>query len=122
TSHRSGTAVDLDDGARRTGRGRRRRADSRGPEGLGGTLTKIVLLGLVDAFAAFLLFQLAAAGDWVVFAVTLAVTLGINWIYLRRGGLPAKYLAPGLFFLVLFQVFVVVYSSYIAFTNYGAGH
>ncbi|MBD4582771.1 maltose ABC transporter permease, partial [Xanthomonas citri pv. citri] len=84
--------------------------------------TKIVLLGLVDAFAAFLLFQLAAAGDWVVFAVTLAVTLGINWIYLRRGGLPAKYLAPGLFFLVLFQVFVVVYSSYIAFTNYGAGH
>ncbi|WP_227495420.1 hypothetical protein, partial [Pseudomonas aeruginosa] len=33
-----------------------------------------------------------------------------------------KYLAPGVFFLVLFQVFVVVYSSYIAFTNYGAGH
>ena len=27
-----------------------------------------------------------------------------------------------LFFLVLFQVFVVVYSSYVAFTNYGAGH
>ncbi|WP_206451482.1 ABC transporter permease subunit [Micrococcus sp. KRD096] len=112
----------LDDAARRTGPGRRRRADARGTEGLGGTLAKIVLLGLVDAFAAFLLFQLAAAGDWVVFALTLAVTIGINWIYLRRGGLPAKYLAPGLFFLMLFQVFVVVYSSYVAFTNYGAGH
>ena len=101
---------------------RRRGAAGRGPDGLTGTLVKIVLLGLVDAFAGFVLFQLAAAGDWVVFAVTLAVTLLINWIYLRRGGLPAKYLAPGVFFLVLFQVFVVLYSSYIAFTNYGDGH
>ena len=103
-------------------RGLRGRRADRGPDGTAGTLVKIALLGLVDAFAAFVLFQLAAAGDWVVFAVTLAVTLLINWIYLRRGGLPAKYLAPGVFFLVLFQVFVVVYSSYIAFTNYGAGH
>ena len=94
----------------------------RGPDGLLGTMSKIVLLGLVDAFAVFVMFQLAAMGDWLVFGITLAVTVLINWIYLRRGGLPAKYLAPGVFFLALFQVFVVVYSSYIAFTNYGGGH
>lgn len=104
--------------SRHDGLGGRRR----GPEGMLGTMSKIVLLGLVDAFAVFVMFQLVALGDWPVFAVTLAVTVLINWIYLRRGGLPAKYLAPGVFFLVLFQVFVVVYSSYIAFTNYGDGH
>ncbi|MDO5634258.1 MAG: ABC transporter permease subunit [Micrococcus sp.] len=93
----------------------------RGPDGLGGILAKIILLGLVDAFAVFILFQLAAVEDWLVFTVALGVTILINWIYLRRGGLPAKYLAPGVFFLVLFQVFVLVYSSYIAFTNYGDG-
>jgi arabinogalactan oligomer / maltooligosaccharide transport system permease protein len=107
-----------------TAPGRRRGADGarRGPDGLLGTISKIILLGLVDAFAVFVMFQLVAMGDWLVFGVTLAVTVLINWIYLRRGGLPAKYLAPGVFFLVLFQVFVVVYSSYIAFTNYGDGH
>jgi arabinogalactan oligomer/maltooligosaccharide transport system permease protein len=48
--------------------------------------------------------------------------LVINWIYLRKGGLPAKYLAPGVLFLLVFQVFVVMFSGYIAFTNYGDGH
>jgi arabinogalactan oligomer/maltooligosaccharide transport system permease protein len=95
---------------------------SRGSDSVTGTLVKIVLLGLVDAVAAFVLLQLAASGEWLIFAVSLAVTLVINWIYLRRGGLPAKYLAPGVFFLLLFQVFVMIFSTYIAFTNYGDGH
>jgi len=82
---------------------------------------KIVLLGLVDALAVFAMFVLFMQESWVVFGVTLAVTVVINWIYLRPGGLPAKYLAPGLLFLAVFQIFVVVYSGYIAFTNYGDG-
>lgn len=105
--------------------GRRRGLESasrRGPEGLWATLTKIVLLGLVDAFAVFVMFQLVANEDWLVLGIWLVVTVAINWIYLRKGGLPAKYLAPGIFFLALFQVFVVLYSSYVAFTNYGDGH
>ncbi|WP_185740155.1 ABC transporter permease subunit [Microcella putealis] len=82
---------------------------------------KIVLLGLVDALAVFAMFVLFMQESWIVFGVTLAVTIVINWIYLRPGGLPAKYLAPGLLFLAVFQIFVVVYSGYIAFTNYGDG-
>lgn len=82
---------------------------------------KIVLLGLVDALAVFAMFVLFLQESWVVFGITLAVTVAINWIYLRPGGLPAKYLAPGLLFLAVFQIFVVGYSGYIAFTNYGDG-
>jgi arabinogalactan oligomer / maltooligosaccharide transport system permease protein len=88
---------------------------------LRGWVFTIVLLGLVDSLAVFALFVLFMQESWVVFGITLAVTLVINWIYLRRGGLPAKYLAPGLLFLAVFQIFVVVYSGYIAFTNYGDG-
>jgi arabinogalactan oligomer / maltooligosaccharide transport system permease protein len=36
--------------------------------------------------------------------------------------LPAKYLYPGLVFLLIFQVFVVLYTAGTAFTNYGFGH
>ncbi|APF40643.1 ABC transporter permease subunit [Neomicrococcus aestuarii] len=92
------------------------------PDSVLGTLAKIALLGIVDAVAVYVLIQLASQHEWLIFAVALAVTLVINWIYLRRGGLPAKYLAPGVFFLLLFQVFVMAYSTYIAFTNYGDGH
>ena len=94
----------------------------RGPDSTAGLLAKILLLGLTDAFAVYVLMALFMSEKWTILAVAAAVTVLINWIYLRRGGLPAKYLAPGVLFLVVFQVFVVVYSGYVAFTNYGDGH
>ena len=90
--------------------------------GIGVLITKIVLLGLIDALGLYALFTLAATGSWVVFGIVLVATALINWIYFRKRGLPAKYLTPGLIFLLVFQIFAVVYSGYIAFTNYGAGH
>ncbi|WP_415857111.1 ABC transporter permease subunit, partial [Sinomonas sp. G460-2] len=120
-------AVATDDGAppsqRRPAKGGPRPVRGRrGPDSWKGTLAKIVLLGLADALAVYILMALFLSRSWVVFGIAAAVTLGINWIYLRKGGLPAKYLAPGVLFLLVFQVFVVVYSGYIAFTNYGDGH
>lgn len=94
----------------------------RGPDSWKGALAKIVLLGLVDALAVYICIALFLSHSWTVFGIAAAVTLLINWIYLRPGGLPAKYLAPGVLFLAVFQVFVVVFSGYIAFTNYGDGH
>ncbi|XDP47256.1 ABC transporter permease subunit [Sinomonas sp. P10A9] len=94
----------------------------RSPDSWKGTLAKIVLLGLVDALAVYICMALFFSHSWAVLAIAAAVTLLINWIYLRRGGLPAKYLAPGVLFLAVFQVVVVVFSGYIAFTNYGDGH
>ncbi|MDO8338574.1 MAG: ABC transporter permease subunit [Microcella sp.] len=87
-----------------------------------GLLIKIALLGIVDAIALFAMFILVMREEWLVFAIAAVVTVIINVIYLRPGWLPAKYLAPGVFFLAVFQIFVVGYSGYIAFTNYGDGH
>lgn len=103
----------------RTSGGSARR--SRG-QSLRGLLIKIVLLGIVDAIALFAMFVLVMQESWLVFGIAAVVTVVINLIYLRPGWLPAKYLAPGVFFLALFQIFVVGYSGYIAFTNYGDGH
>lgn len=97
-------------------------ATERGTASIRGILVKIILLGIVDALAVFALFTLFLQQAWVVFGIAAAVTLVINYIYLRPGALPAKYLAPGVIFLAIFQIFVVVYSGYIAFTNYGDGH
>lgn len=90
--------------------------------GLKMILVKLLGLGIVDALAVYALFVLVGAGQWLVAAIVAVVTAIVNWIYFSRRRLPAKYLTPGVIFLVIFQVFVLVYTGYIAFTNYGTGH
>lgn len=92
------------------------------PRSVRGILVKIAILAVVDAVAVYALFILFLQQEWLVFALAAAVLLLINVVYLRKGLLPAKYLLPGVLFLAVFQIFVVVYSGYIAFTNYGDGH
>jgi arabinogalactan oligomer/maltooligosaccharide transport system permease protein len=90
--------------------------------GIRGILLKIVMLGIVDAIALYALFVLFAKEQWIVFAIVLVVTLAVNWVYFSPGKLPAKYLTPGLIFLLVFQIFAVGYTAYIGFTNYSTGH
>lgn len=85
-------------------------------------LVKVVLLGAIDALALFGIWVLVGKGDWTSAAVFLIVVIAVNYVYLRTGLLPGKYLAPGLAFLAVFQVFVIVYTGYIAFTNAGDAH
>jgi len=95
---------------------------SGGTPSLRGTLAKIFILGIVDAGVGFVLMALFGKGK-TGFAIFFAiVAIVVNWIYLRRGGLPAKYLAPGVLLLLAFQVYVVIFSGYISFTNYGDAH
>lgn len=104
---------------------RQRRAAAIADAASGGVRTiliKLLLLGIVDAIAVYAIFILALQQDWLVLGVVALVTVVVNWIYFSRTKLPAKYLTPGVIFLVLFQVFVLVYTGYIAFTNYGTGH
>ncbi|MCD1268385.1 ABC transporter permease subunit [Microbacterium sp. MEC084] len=85
-------------------------------------LFKIIALGIIDAIAVYAALVLFASGDVVVGTIVVLATILINVVYFRRGSLPAKYLIPGLIFLLVFQIFVVLYSGYVAFTNYGTGH
>ncbi len=85
-------------------------------------LIKIALLALVDAVAVYGLFVLFLQQQWLIFVLVIAVTVIVNWIYFAPGKLPAKYLTPGVIFLVVFQIFVVGYTAYIGFTNYSTGH
>ena len=93
-----------------------------GVPSLRGTIIKIILLALVDAASLFVASLLFLKEQWLGVALLLVVTLVINWLYLRRGGLPPKYLTPGVLFLLVFQVYIVFYSGFIAFTNYGSLH
>ncbi len=84
-------------------------------------LVKIVCLGIIDAMGIYTILVLIGSGFLVPLLIAAAILL-INVIYLKPGLLPAKYLTPGLVFLFVFQIFVVLFCIYIAFTNYGSGH
>lgn len=89
---------------------------------LRGWIFKIILLGILDAsaiFAGFLLFQ---GKQWIPLTIEVLVVALINYLYLKRGSLPAKYLTPGVVFLVAFQISVLIFSFFTAFTNYSSAH
>ena len=48
--------------------------------------------------------------------------VAVNWVYFSKRAVPGKYLIPGLLFLLVYQLFVMAYTGYVAFTNYGDGH
>ncbi len=94
-------------------------APSRSTRGL---LVKILCLGLLDALVLYAVFTLAVYDQWLLAGAAVLSAVAVNVVYLRRGLLPAKYLVPGTAFLLVFQLFVILFSGYIAFTNYGDGH
>lgn len=85
---------------------------------------KLLFLGAVNGLAVFGLPRMIEEKAWLFAAFTVIATLAIDWIYLSRKGvtLPLKYLIPGTVLLLLFQVWPVLSTAYIAFTNYGTGN
>ncbi|HZK04853.1 MAG TPA: ABC transporter permease subunit [Actinomycetaceae bacterium] len=79
---------------------------------------------LIDALLVYLVMLAWDAEQMGVLGGLILIFVVVNWVYFSpsAGMIPAKYLVPGLVFLLVFQVFVVLYTGVVAFTNYGEGH
>ena len=88
-----------------------------------GIAVKLVGLALLNALAVWAAVRLADQGKWVVLAVLVAATAAVDLIYAWPGrAIPAKFLVPGVIFLVSFQVVPIIYTVSVAFQNYSTGH
>jgi arabinogalactan oligomer/maltooligosaccharide transport system permease protein len=90
--------------------------------GAGNLILKIILVGLIDALLIYCLAQAWSAGWWPAVVFFAIVLVAVNAVYFTKGSLPLKYLIPGLIFLVVYQLFTMVFTGYLSFTNYGTGH
>ena len=90
-----------------------------GPVGFG---VKIAFLAVVNAIAVWAAVVLATDEKWIALLVCIAATLAIDAVYLSKRSYPLKFLIPGTFFLIAFQVAPIVYNVNIAFTNWSTGH
>ena len=103
------------------GLGRAERAGF-GPGWWRSRLATVILLSVFIAFGVYIVLSLAAAGEGLVAGIAAVSVVAITFVYLSPRAVPAKYLTPGLVLLIIFQLFIVVFSAWIAFTNYGDGH
>jgi arabinogalactan oligomer/maltooligosaccharide transport system permease protein len=87
-----------------------------------GFVAKLILIGTVDALGVYGILSAAAVSQWGILAFLVVALAVANWAYFSRRMLPAKYLVPGLLFLLVYQLFAMGYTAYVAFTNYGDGH
>lgn len=87
-----------------------------------GFLVKLVLMMLVDALGVYGVVTAAMVGSWLIVGVLVLLLALANFVYFSSRMVPAKYLMPGLVFLLVYQVFVMGYTGYVSLTNYGQGH
>ncbi|MGW6129839.1 ABC transporter permease subunit [Cellulomonas sp. NPDC055163] len=101
---------------------RRRSVTSHARDIKPGFVVKLVLVALVDALGLYGVLAAAAVQSWGIVAFLVLALVAVNWVYFSRRMLPGKYLVPGLLFLLVYQLFVMAYTGYVSFTNYGDGH
>lgn len=87
-----------------------------------GLLVKIALMALVDAFGVYVVLAAWAEESFGILWAMVALLVAANYVYFSRRTLPMKYVLPGLAFLLVYQIYVVAYTGFVAFTNYGDGH
>lgn len=87
-----------------------------------GFYVKLVLMAIVNAFGIFGILASYAKEEWPLLAFLVVTLVIADYVYFSKRALPSKYLFPGLVFLALFQVYVMISTAYVAFTNFGDGH
>ncbi len=87
-----------------------------------GFIVKLILMMAIDALGVYGLLATWQTDQMGLFAGLAVLLVAANYIYFARRTLPLKYIYPGLAFLLVFQLFVIGYTFYVAFTNFGDGH
>ena len=88
-----------------------------------GLVLKVLFLAAVNGLVLVALPRMIAEEAWFGLGATVLATLALNWVYLgRRVALPARYLLPATFLLLVFSVYPVLYTIQVSFTNYSSAH
>ena len=86
------------------------------------SVTKWVLIALCVLVLLYVAQQLVEAGHWMMVILIGFVAMCIIAVYATRRGIALKYLLPGLLLTMALQIWPLVYTVSLSFTNYGDGH
>jgi len=92
------------------------------PQSILSIIWRLIALAFIDAVAIGFSYSFFNGGLALAAIVLLIVTLLINVVFLVPGLYPLRWISPGVFLLVLMVVYPVLYTVYIAFTDYSGQH
>lgn len=88
-------------------------------------LPRLIRLGtlvLVDAFVVWFLMRVIPLGYYPLAAAVGVIALFVNYIMLRKEAYPLRWMVVGLVLMALFTIYPIIFTIWVAFTNYGEGH
>jgi len=85
-------------------------------------LLRILFIVIFDAASAWFLYNAYNLGFIQLVVVLALIVVMFNVIFLLPRAYPYRWMALGLGFLILFTIYPMIFTIYVAFTNYGDGH
>lgn len=83
---------------------------------------RLVLLLSIDAFAIWFAVRAFGEGFGSLGLVIALIAAGTNYIILVRDMYPLRWMLLGLVMMMLFAIWPIILTIFVAFTNYGDGH
>ncbi len=81
-----------------------------------------ILVVVFDVGAGWFIYNAFSREFMQLGAVITVITVMINLIFLIPKAYPFRWIAVGLSFMILFTIYPIIFTVYVAFTNYGDGH
>ena len=99
----------------------RKKMDS-SPKPIWPRLIGFAILIFVDAFIIWFLSKLIPLGYYPLSAVIIVIAIFVNIVILRKEAYPIRWMVLGLILMTLFTIYPIIFTIWVAFTNYGEGH
>lgn len=80
------------------------------------------ILGLADVVIIWFLSKLIPLGYFPLAAAIIVIAIFVNVVILRKKAYPLRWMIVGLVLMALFTIYPIVFTIWVAFTNYGEGH
>ncbi len=85
-------------------------------------LLRLALLIVLDAAVFWFLNKLVSFGYFPLAAAILIITIFVNVVILRKQAYPIRWMVVGLILMALFTIYPIIFTIWVAFTNYGESH
>lgn len=85
-------------------------------------LLRVIFVLVFDAGAIWFGYNAYVLGFTQLVVIVGVIAVMFNLIFLLPRAYPFRWMAIGLAFLILFTVYPIIFTIYVAFTNYGDGH
>ncbi len=85
-------------------------------------LLRLAIVIAVDSLVVWFVLKLVALGYYPFAAAIVLIAIFVNVVMLRKETYPIRWMVVGLVLMALFTIYPIIFTVWVAFTNYGEGH